>query len=141
MKSPLVSICIPCYNCEKYIKDTLISAINQTYKNIEIVIVDNNSTDNSWEIIKKFKEKYISKVKIKTYKNNKNIGMTPNWNRCIKLAKGDYISFFHADDIYNKNLIKQSVDLINRFKKVKLIVYTTHTFKKKDENMGVSKNS
>jgi len=90
---PLVSICIPTYNAKKTVVQTVQSILNQTYKNLEIIIVDNASTDNTLDLLQKFKD-----PRIKIYKNIKNIGAEKNFSRCIELAKGKYIAIFHADD-------------------------------------------
>ena len=64
MKSPLVSVIINCHNGQKYLSECVRSILNQTYKNFEIIFWDNNSTDKSYEIIKKFKDKRIRKFKL-----------------------------------------------------------------------------
>lgn len=109
-KQPLVSICIPTYNSSKTIFETLKSIVLQSYENIEILIGDNNSTDNTLDIIKGFKQKNI-----KIYKNKKNIGPAANSNKLIKKAKGEYICIFHADDIYHKDIIKEEISLMQMF--------------------------
>lgn len=73
----LVSICIPAYNNEKDIKGTLESLLEQTYKNIEIVVVDDASTDSTAAIVESIKDD-----RIHLYRNEKNLGMAGNWNRC-----------------------------------------------------------
>lgn len=82
MSNPLVSICIPTYNREKYLKHTIESALKQTYSNIEIIVSDNASDDNTVNLVKSFKDKRIHLIVQK-----KNIGMVPNWNACIKKAR------------------------------------------------------
>ena len=84
----LVSICIPTYNSAKFLRESLESIVNQTYQNIEILVIDNASSDNSKEIIEEYKEKY----KIGSYINEYNIGAEANFDRCVRTARGDYIA-------------------------------------------------
>ena len=103
-KQPLVSICIPTYNVEKTIAETLNSIIDQTYKNLEIVISENASTDNTLSLLDKFND-----PRIKIYRTSKTIIAEQNFSRCIELATGDYIAIFHADDLYNSNMVEKQV--------------------------------
>jgi len=91
----LVSIITPSFNCEKFIADTIISVQNQTYKNWELIIVDDCSTDNSITIINKFLEK---DDRIKLIKLEVNSGPAKARNKGIELSKGKYIAFLDGDD-------------------------------------------
>lgn len=104
-EKPLVSICIPTYNCAKFLKDCLDSIVNQTYPNKEIIVCDNASTDNTEEIIKE----YIEKHNIRYYRNARNIGAEANFSKCIQLAIGEYIAIFHSDDLYMVNMVQKQV--------------------------------
>ena len=109
-----ISIIIPTYNREKYILNSIQSISNQTYFNIEIIIIDDCSTDNTAQIIKKIKDNRIKYIKLK----NRH-GAPYARNLGIKLANGKFISFQDSDDIYHydklekqmKNLKKQNSDL------------------------------
>ena len=79
MKSVKVSILIPTYNSEKYIEETIESALVQTYKNFEIIIVDNASNDNTFKIMQEYAKKHDN---IKIFKNEENIGPIKNWMKC-----------------------------------------------------------
>ncbi|HOC40486.1 MAG TPA: glycosyltransferase family A protein, partial [Bacteroidales bacterium] len=104
----LVSIIIPVYNGEKYISDTIQSVIDQTYKNWELIIVDDGSTDNTAEIVKQFNDSRISYIK----KNNTGVSDTRNVGAMI--SKGEILSFLDADDIWlPENLEKKVEKLIN----------------------------
>ena len=100
---PLVSICIPNYNGEKYITHAIESALAQTYRKTEIIVVDNASTDGSWDIIKSFR-------KIKKFRHKANLGYNRNLNTCIELAKGKYVKILHSDDILEKDAVKMQVE-------------------------------
>lgn len=104
MNKPLVSICIPTYNNARYIGKTLQSIINQTYKNFEIIVMDNASLDNTEEIVKSF-----SDARIHYYKNPHTIVCLANWNKAIKLAVGKYVALYHSDDIYEPHIIEKEV--------------------------------
>ncbi|WP_223033957.1 glycosyltransferase family 2 protein [Hanstruepera marina] len=115
---PLVSICIPTYNGETYIKEALQSAINQNYSNLEIVISDDASNDNTLAIIEGFKSK--TNIPIKIYKHTPN-GIGANWNNCIRKAKGDYIKFLFQDDILEKHCISKLMTLMEDNPKTGLV--------------------
>lgn len=102
----LVSICIPNYNNAKYLDMCIKSALNQTYDDIEIILVDDKSTDNSLSIAKKYKDK------IKIFTNKKNLGQPNNTNRCIELSKGEYLVILHSDDCLLPDMVKKLVPLL-----------------------------
>lgn len=92
---PLVSICIPAYNSSATIEGTVRSILNQTYKNLELIIVDDNSKDDTVSVVKRFQEE---DRRIRLYQNGQNLGMSGNWNHCLKLCQGEYIKLVCADD-------------------------------------------
>lgn len=116
-RRPLVSICIPAYNNADYICETLDTVMNQTYENIELVVVDDGSKDNTWNVINKYKEEYeaknpdTSKI-IRLYKNEKNLGMAGNWNRALELCTGEYLKLICADDLMDENLTEREVAIL-----------------------------
>ena len=118
-KNPLVSICIPIYNGEKYLIKCLDSAINQTYKNIEIIISDDGSSDKSIEIASERLKK--STVKYKIIFNNTKNNCVANWNNTIKNSSGDYIKMLFQDDYLNKNCIEIMIKKALKYKNVGLI--------------------
>ncbi len=98
---PLVTIVCLCYNHKSFVQECIESIINQTYSNIELLIIDNNSSDNSEEIIKKNKNVCISRfVNYQFIKNSKNLGITKALNNALKFSKGEYISYISADDVF-----------------------------------------
>jgi len=92
--TPLISVIIPSYNGEKYISETIQSVIDQTYKNLEIIIVDDSSTDNTVQIIASFTD-----PRIKFYQNETNLGIAGNTNKALSLSKGEFIMVQDHDDI------------------------------------------
>ena len=104
--SPLVSICIPMHNVAEYIEETLQKILKQTYKNIEVVIVDDHSTDNSYELVKKY---YSNKVKL--FKNVSKGGNAAR-NYAFKKSSGTYIKFLDADDYCSGDMIEKQLERI-----------------------------
>ena len=119
---PLISICIPVFNGEKYIRETIESIIMQNYPSIEILIQDNSSTDNTWSILQSMTQKY---PQINIQQNLTNIGMTNNWNLVTSRACGDYIMLIGADDFLERNFL---FECINIFKNNNVDVVTTDHF-------------
>ncbi|MBS2212124.1 glycosyltransferase family 2 protein [Carboxylicivirga mesophila] len=103
---PLVSILIPLYNSERYISETIQSCLSQTYRNIEIIIVDDGSTDSSYTIAKKYESWQVRVFK------QVNSGACAARNLAFEHCKGDYIQYLDADDILSPNKIEDQLRLI-----------------------------
>jgi len=112
----LISIVLPVFNSEKFIFKSIKSILNQTYKHIELIIINDASTDNSEKIILKFKDK-----RIKYIKNKFNLGEQKTTNVGLKLCKGKYISIMHSDDIAHKNKIEEQTNYLNKNKNIFLV--------------------
>ena len=124
MENPEVSILITNRNYGRFIGQCIESALNQTYKNFEIIVSDDNSTDNSVEIIKKYPVKLIL-IKGKPYTDDDGIvkggtGFSHCANRLLKEAKGKYIAFQSADDFWEPNFLEVMVKTIKE-RKVKVV--------------------
>ena len=105
----IVSIITPSYNSEKYLKDCIVSVLNQTFKNWEMLIVDDASSDDSRTVI----EPYLKKDKrIKAFFLKKNIGPAMARNYAISKASGRYIAFLDSDDIWLPNKLKVQLDFM-----------------------------
>ncbi len=100
--NPVVSVCIPCYNGAKYLKECIDSVLSQSYINFEIIIVDDKSSDNTLDIINQY-----SDSRIYIYINEVNLGLVGNWNRCIELANGEWVKFVFQDDILDAECIEK----------------------------------
>ena len=109
-KNKLISIIMPAYNIEKYIENTLNSILKQTYKNIEIILVDDGSVDNTAKIIKKI-QKNDKRIK---YFYQKNSGVSAARNLAISKSTGDYIYFMDSDDEIIENGLELLVNLIEK---------------------------
>lgn len=99
--SDLISIIVPVYNSSKYLEECINSILNQTYKNLEIILVNDGSTDGSLKICEKMKEKDKRVIVI----NKKNTGVSDTRNVGINIAKGKYIAFVDSDDVIEDNMI------------------------------------
>ena len=111
MNNPLVSILIPVYNREELIIKSIDSSLKQTYNNIEIIIVDNCSKDNTWKLLQDYAKK---DKRIKVFRNDKNIGPVLNWKRCLEEAKGEYAKLLFSDDLISDNFIKNSLSVFDK---------------------------
>ncbi len=101
---PLVSILIPVFNREHILFQTLDSALSQTYSNIEIIVVDNCSTDGTWGVI----QGYVRKdSRIKAYRNDTNIGPVRNWLACVGHASGIYAKILWSDDLIHPEFLEK----------------------------------
>lgn len=109
---PLVSVLVPVYNHEKFIGVTIESVLSQTYKNWELLIVDDCSTDGSWEIIQKYAGK---DSRIKAFRNNENKGLIPNWKFLIDNSKGEYLAFLEGDDFFYENNLKKKIEVFEKY--------------------------
>jgi glycosyltransferase involved in cell wall biosynthesis len=106
-----ITIAIPTYNGEKYIKECFESVFRQTYPAYEILVVDDQSTDRTVEIVKKYQNDLKN---ISLYINNKNLGLTGNWNRCIELSKNKWIKFVFQDDILYPDCLRKMYDQLKK---------------------------
>ncbi len=117
---PLVSVCIPAYNSAVYIKKTMESVLEQNYKNIELVVVDDCSKDDTLKVAGSVKDS-----RIRIVKNKKNLGMTGNWNKCLAEARGDYIKLICADDILYRDSIEKELQALLEHPEVTLVMSDT----------------
>ncbi len=112
MEQPLVSILMTAYNRQEFIGTAVESVLASTYKNFELIIVDDCSADNTFEIAKKY-EQTDSRVSI--YRNKINLRQFGNRNKAATLAKGEYIKYFDSDDIMNDDLLEITMEAMLSF--------------------------
>lgn len=105
---PLISVVITNYNYEEFIKQAIDSVINQTYKNLEIILIDDASNDNSRKIYERFREK------IKIVEHKANIGITKTRNEALKLVSGKYMIFLDADDFWDADYLKKMLEVAEK---------------------------
>lgn len=119
MNNTKISIIVPVYNARAHIKQCIYSLVNQTYKNIEIIFIDDGSIDDCSEIIEKFAKK---DKRIILYKQ-KNSGVSAARNKGLQLAQGDYIMCCDADDFYERNAVEVCVSEVNKRKCCDAVFY------------------
>jgi len=108
MDAPLISIITSTFNSEVTLKDTIDSLLNQTYNNIEYVIIDGNSTDDTVDIIKSYEHKFKNKGINYQWISEPDKGIYNAWNKALKMIKGDWVVFLGSDDYFkNNNIIKE----------------------------------
>ncbi|MCQ2522747.1 MAG: glycosyltransferase [Lachnospiraceae bacterium] len=105
----LVSIIVPVYNAENYIKETIESVLSQTFEDFELILVDDISTDNSVAVIESFNDK-----RVRLHKVDKNQGAYAARNKGLELAKGRYIAFLDADDKWDKEKLQKEMDFMKK---------------------------
>ena len=114
-ENPLVSILLNCYNAEKFISKAIESVLNQTYDNWELIVWDDGSTDNTLEIVKRFKNE-----KILIYENKENLGLGKSRIAATKKLKGELISIIDADDFFHNDKILKQVEVFKKNKNISI---------------------
>jgi len=102
-----VSVCIPVYNGENYLEECLNSVLNQNYKAFEVIVVDDQSSDASFEIARKYGDQ---DDRIRVFQNDQNLNLVNNWNRCIELSSGEWIKFVFQDDLIELNCLEKMIE-------------------------------
>lgn len=125
MIKDLVSIIMPSWNTSEYIGQSIQSIIDQTYKNWELIIVDDCSTDCTNKIVGEFNDS-----RIKYFKNNENIGAALTRNKALRMAKGEWIAFLDSDDLWNPLKLEKQL----KFMIENNIYFSYHNYEKIDEN-------
>jgi glycosyltransferase involved in cell wall biosynthesis len=129
MESPTITIIIPVYNVENYVNETLLSIKNQISQPNEVIVIDDGSTDASFNILDNFRDLQGWKI-IQT--PNQGLGLTRNFGRSI--AKSEYIYFLDSDDIINNDLIYQMRKIIHQYNKPDVILFSGVCFDDKETN-------
>ncbi len=121
----LVSVIMPSWNTEQYIAESIESVLKQTYKKLELIIVDDGSTDKSEDVILKYND-----PRIRYIRNKENSGAAKSRNIALKHAKGEWIAFLDSDDLWNESKLEKQLS----FMKKKKCFLSYHNYEKIDEN-------
>lgn len=122
-KKPLVSILIPNYNYGHYLENCIVSALNQTYPNIEIIFQDNNSTDNSYEIALKYEKKCRGTSRyFSVGRNKRNLGSDMNSTICRNRSEGKYLMYLSSDDAIKPTFVERCVEIMERYNDVGMVM-------------------
>ncbi len=127
-----ISVIMPVYNAEKFLKDSIESVLNQTYKDFEFIIVNDGSTDSSLNIISEYKEK-DNRIKII---NQENRGVSTSRNTGILSSVGRYVSFIDADDIWTTNKLETQIDFFLKDTKLKICGTWAEVIDQNNTNIG-----
>lgn len=104
---PLVTVIIPAYNCENFIKATIQSVIDQTYENWRLIVIDDESKDSTCEIVNKLTEK---DDRIQLIRNPVNMGVAKTRNRGLDFSQGDYVAFLDSDDVWHSDKLSKQIE-------------------------------
>jgi glycosyltransferase involved in cell wall biosynthesis len=113
---PKVSVCIPTYNTAKYLPEAIESALKQEYADFELVVCDNASTDGTPELCQRYADPRLRYVR-----HEQLVGQAENWNRCLDLARGDYVILLHADDVLLPPFLSRAAEVMGRDAAVGLV--------------------
>lgn len=133
MNEFLISVIIPVYNVEKYVAKALFSICNQSYKNLQIIVVDDCSTDNTYQIAKKIAE---SDSRILLLKNEKNSKIVKTLNYGLKFATGDFIARMDGDDISSPERLEKQLKFLLENPEYSLVGSHVYTINENDEKIG-----
>lgn len=125
-EAPLVSVLIPVFNRERLIVPCLESALRQTVEDIEIIVVDNNSTDRTWDVVRAFAER---DRRIRPFRNSQNVGPVQNWMRCVAEARGRYTKILFSDDLIAPDYLEKALELITKGPSVGFVFSVTRNGK------------
>ena len=105
----LVSVCVPSYNDGTFLPETLASIAAQTYSEVEIIVCDDASTDETAQVVEA-----AADPRIRYECNSTRLGLFPNMNRCIELARGEFVAIYHSDDVYEPTIVEEEVAFLEQ---------------------------
>ncbi|HEY8223911.1 MAG TPA: glycosyltransferase [Pyrinomonadaceae bacterium] len=111
-----VSVCIPTFNGAAYLSEAITSVLNQTLTDFELIVVDDCSSDSTETVVKSFQDDRLT-----YYKNSTRLGLVGNWNRCLELAKCEYVSIFHQDDVMAPENLGEKIRVLDEHPSVGLV--------------------
>jgi len=132
MRNPKVTVLMSVYNGEKYLKEAIDSILNQTFSDFEFIIINDGSTDNTLQILKKYKDSRIIIIN-----NSKNIGLTKSLNIGIKKTRGEYIARMDADDISLSNRLNEEVIFLENNNKCAVVGTFIKMINEKSKIIGI----
>lgn len=124
-----VSVIMGCYNCATTLGAAIESIINQTYQNVELIMCDDCSDDDTFVKMKDYKEKYPERIKI--LRNDTNLSLGPTLNKCLSLVSGEYVARMDADDISSEERIQTQVDFLENHLDIDLVGTSMRGFDEK----------
>jgi hypothetical protein len=116
MYNPRVAVCLPTFNKARYLPAAIESVLAQEFRDYELLIVDDASTDHTGEVVQGFRDSRLRYVR-----NPENIGLVGNWNRCLEMARAEYSIIFHDDDVMLPGLLRREVEVLETNPEVVLV--------------------
>ena len=116
MKNPRITVLMSVYNGEKYLKEAIDSVLSQTFKDFEVLIINDGSIDKTSKILKTYKD-----PRIRIINNKKNIGLTKSLNKGLKLARGEYIARMDDDDVSKPNRLEKQFEFMEKNSKYAVV--------------------
>ncbi len=132
-EKPLVSVFLPTYNQQNFIAASIDSVVSQDYENLEIVIGDDCSQDNTWQIVQEYQSRYPEKIK--SFRNAKNLGITRNCNEILKRCTGKYVVFTAGDDLFLPGKVSSQVTAMEADCNNILCYHDIEVFQSKDDKV------
>lgn len=132
MYNSLTSIIIPVYNRVSLVSDAIMSSLAQYYENCEIVIVDNCSTDGTWEIVQELACNY---PQIKIFRNESNIGPVRNWLKGLELSKGDFVKILWSDDWMEPSFVRRGIEMLTADSQIGFVYSATRIHRGQEEQL------
>lgn len=118
---PLVSVCISAYNVKQVLGAALGSVLAQTYKNIEVILIDNGSTDGTYDVARSVVDERLRCIRFPS-----NIGGYQAMNEAIKMSKGEFVAVYHSDDIYEPTIVEKEVNYLQTYPQVGAVFCLDH---------------
>jgi len=113
MNAPKVSVCIPVYNPGSFLASAIDSVLTQSFTDFELLVIDDASSQPVEDTIARYADS-----RLRFERNSRNLGLVGNWNRCLMLARGEYVTIFHQDDIMAQSNLLRKVDFLDRHSNV-----------------------
>lgn len=114
--TPAISLCIPAYQAEKHLRETLNAAFSQTFEDMEIIVLDNNTTDGTRRILEEFDD-----PRLRIERNDETLSMPDNWNRVVDMCRAPLVKLLCADDLIDENCVADQVAILRRSPDVALV--------------------
>lgn len=121
MNDPLVSVVVPLFNKQEYVETTLESVVNQSYRNIELIVIDDSSTDSGFFLVQEYLKTHKDRFAEIKLKSRANTGQTGARNDGVLEASGDFVAFLDADDVWHPDKLEKQVQLMQNFSNLDIV--------------------
>ncbi len=132
MRKPKVSICVPTYNRSKHLRRTIESVLSQTFQNLELIICDDASIDDTEAVVHSY-----SDPRILYHRNERNLGLYENWHIGLNLVSGEYIAIYHDHDLYLPTIVEQSVNMLDTYPSASFVHTALYMIDENDQSVAL----